>query len=117
MATSNTDCFIPSTKEYRVLQKYFNRLMHAISDPVTLAAELYSTNLISESTRMKANAKNSSHSIRCYHLLDGLMATVALVPANFMKIITVLQCHPPVLSAIAEEMKRDHGKSYNSNIQ
>ena len=49
MATSDTDSFIPSTKEYQVLQKYFGSLVCAISDPVIVAADLYSDNLISQS--------------------------------------------------------------------
>ena len=110
MATSNTDSFIPSTKEYQVLQKYYGRLSRAITSPVTLAADLYSDELISEWTLKKATSENSSHEMRTHHLLDELRGRVAIDSTNLMKIITVLQCHPPLLSAIAEEMKTECGK-------
>ena len=102
--------FIPPTKEYKVLQKHFGSLLHSITDPITLAAKLYSTDLISESTRMKATTENNNRTTRSYYLLDELMAVVAKDCTNLMKIITVLQCYPPLLSAIAEEMKRECGK-------
>ena len=109
MATSDADSFIPSTKEYQVLQKYFGSLVRAISDPVIVAADLYSANLISESTKTKANEVTRSRETRNYDLLDELMSLVALDSANFMKILPILQRHPPLLSFLAEEMKTDYG--------
>ena len=110
MATSNIDSFIPSTKEYQVLQKYYGRLSRVITSPLTLAADLYSAELISEWTLTKATSENSSREMRTHHLLDELRGGVAIDSTNLMKIITVLQCHPPYLSAIAEEMKTECGK-------
>ena len=109
MAASNADSFIPSTKEYQVLQKYFGNLVRAISDPVIVAADMYSAGLISESTKTKANEETSSQERRSYHLLDELMSIVALDSTKFMKVLSVLQCHPPLLSFLAEEMKTDFG--------
>ena len=111
-----TRSFIPSTKEYQVLRKYFATLLHTITDPLTLAAELYSADLISESTRMKATAESNNRTVRSYYLLDELMIVVAKDCTNLMKIITVLQSCPPVLSAIAEEMKTECGKMYNNTV-
>ena len=37
------------------------------------------------------------------------MSAVALDSANFMKILLILQHHPPLLSFLAEEMKTDYG--------
>ena len=102
--------FIPSTKEYEVLRKHFGSLLHTIIDPVSLAAELYSADLISESTRMKATTENNNRTTRSYYLLDELMIVVAKDCTNLMKIISVLQCFPPLLSAIAEDMKTECGK-------
>ena len=112
MATSNTDNFIPSTKEYQVLQKYYGRLSRVIASPLTLAADLYSAELISEWTLTKATSENSSREMRTYHLLDELRGGVAIDSTNLMKIITVLQRHPPNLSAIAEKMKTECGKRH-----
>ena len=109
MAATNTDRFIPSTKEYKVLQIYFSRLTRAITSPLTLAADLFSAELISEWTLKKATSENSSREMKSYHLLDELLSGVALDPTNLVNIISVLQCHPPLLSAIAEEMKIDCG--------
>ena len=109
MAATSTDSFIPTTKEYKVLQKHFSRLTSVITSPLTLAADLFSAELISEWTLRKATSENSSRIVKSYHLLDELLSGVALDPTTLVKIISVLQCHPPLLSAIAEEMKIDCG--------
>lgn len=105
----DTDSFIPPTKEYQVFLKYFGKLIRSIPDPIRLAADLYSANLISESTQININAENSSRDIRSYYLLNELTSAVDLDPANLTKIISVLECHPPLLKAIAEEMKAEPG--------
>ena len=112
MDTSNTDSFNPPTREYLVLKKFFGSLLRNISDPLLLAADLFSAELISESAKMKATEYHDRF-IRNYHLLDELMIAVTLTRADskFLKIISVLQNHPPLLSDIAEEMKREYGKN------
>ena len=107
MAASNTDT---STKEYQVLQKYYSKLLRTVTDPVTIAADLFSAKLISEETRIKANNESSNLDTRNSYLLDGLTRAVDLDPTNLTKIISVLECHPPLLSAIAEEMKTECSK-------
>ena len=72
MATGNAD----TTKEHQVLQKYYAGLTKAITNSatlVTLAGELYSANLISESTKTKVINENSSLKIKTHYLLDELM--------------------------------------------
>ena len=107
MAASNTDI---STKEYQVLQKYYSKLIRAIADPVRIAADLFSAKLISNETRIKANNENSNLDTRNSYLLDELTRAVAVDRTNLTKIISVLECHPPFLSTIAEEMKTECGK-------
>ena len=109
MATSNTDSYIPSTKQYQVLQKYFGPLVHTITDPVILAADLFSADLISESTRIRANTETSSRERRNCYILDELMSGVALDSSILTKIISVLEHHPPYLSSIAKKMKIENG--------
>ena len=79
--------------------------MHTISDLVIIAGDLYSADLISESTRTRANTETSTSESRNYDILDELMSGVALDPTKLLKIISVLECHPPNLSSIAEKMK------------
>ena len=113
MATSNTDSYIPSTKEYQVLQKYFGKLTYAITDPVRLAADMFADNLISDSTRIKANNETSSQEARNHHIVNDLLIAVVIDPANFIKIISVLQRHRPFLCAIAEKMITDYNSKTN----
>ena len=113
MATGNTDDFISSTKEYQVLQKYYYKLTYAITSPVTLAADLYSANLISDSTRMKANNDSNTCESRNHYILDDLMIAVAIDSTNLTKIISLLQGHRPFLSVIANKMTKDYyGNEY-----
>ena len=112
MATGNPDT---TSKEHQVLKKYYAGLTKAITNSalsVTLAGELYSANLISESTKTKVATENSSatHESKTSSLLNDLMSVVALDCTKFTEIISVLQNHPPLLSAIANEMKRECGK-------
>ena len=109
MATSESDSFVPSTKEYQVLQKYFSILTDAITYPSTLAAPLFATGLISDLTLKKANDETSRKEIRNYHILKELMTGVAKDSTKFSKIISVLQEYPPLLSDIAEDMKTECG--------
>ena len=103
----DTDCFIPPSKEYQVFQKSYRDLTRSITSPVTLAADLFSAELISEWTLIKATSESSSREIKVHRLLGELM--VALDHTKFMKILSVLECHPPLLSAVAEKMKRNYG--------
>lgn len=106
---NHTDSYIPSTREYQVLQKYFPELTFAITDPVRLAADLFKAELMSDSTRIKANNGTSSKETRNHHILNELMIAVTIDPTNLMKIVSVLQGHRPFLSAIAKKMMTDYG--------
>ena len=111
MATGNAN----TSKEHQVLQKYYAGLTKAITNSailLTLAGELYSANLISAPTKSKLATENSSpsHEAKTFCLLNDLMSVVALDCTKFTEIISVLQNHPPLLSAIAKEMKRECGK-------
>ena len=76
----------------------------AITDPVALAADKSVAELISDITCQKINNDSSCQKARNYHILNELMTRVATDPTNFMKINSVLQCHGPHVSAIAEKM-------------
>ena len=109
MATRPSSSSTSSTKECQVLQKYFDILSRAITDPVKLAEDLFKADLISGPTCMKANTVTSSRDSRNHYLLDELMIAVTINPTNLTKIISVLQCHRPIVSALAEQIKTDYG--------
>ena len=111
MATSMTDSFNATTREYRVLQKQFGKLVKAISNPVPLAADLFSADLISEQTKMEVVNECCNIFVRNFRLINELMIAITLIPANFLKIVSVFQKYPPFLSHIAEEMKREYGEN------
>ena len=107
MATNNSGT---STKEYQVLKKNFARLARAITNPSTLAGELFSTNFITEPTRIKVTTENCSSEDKTSFLLNDLLSAVALDHTKFVSIVSVLQAHSSTLSDIANEMKRECGK-------
>ena len=110
MATGNADT---TSKEHKVLQSYYARLTEAITNSATLlklAGELYSVDLISESTKTKVTTENSDLKTRSDCILDELRAVITQDCSKFTKIISVLEKNRPILSAIADEMKRECGK-------
>ena len=111
MATSTTDSFNATTREYRVLQKQFGKLVKAISNPVPLAADLFSADLISKQTKMEVVNECCNIFVRNFRLINELMIAITLIPANLLKIVSVFQKYPPFLSHIAEEMKREYGEN------
>ena len=116
MASINVDdSFVPSTKEYLVIQKYFSRLHHVIDDPVSLAIGMFSAGLISDWTMMKASCETSCVIVRNYHLLNGMKGAVVCNPNNLIKIISILDDHPP-LDSIGQEMKTDYGNKLKAKL-
>ena len=105
-----SDSFIPFTKEFLVIQKYFSRLHHVIDDPVSLAVSLFSAGLISDGTMMKASCETNCVIVRNYYLLNGMKGAIVCDPNNLIKIISILEDYPP-LDSIAQEMKTDHGNN------
>ena len=100
------DSFVPSTKDYLVIQKYFSRLHHVINDPVSI--DLFSAGLLSDWTMMKVSCETKSIIVRNYHLLNGMKGAVVCNPSKLIKIISMLEDHPPI-DSIGQKMKTDYG--------
>lgn len=99
---------ISTSKEYQILQKYYGKLIRAISDPVILAADLFASGLISDLIRMKATNESDWVITRNDHLLNGMIGAIACDPNNLMKFISILEKNTP-LDSIARDMKTDYG--------
>ena len=97
-----------ASKEYQVLQKYYGKLIRAISDPVILAADLFSAGLISDLIRMKATNESDWLITRNDHLLNGMIGAIVCDPNNLTKFISILEVNTP-LDSIARDMKTDYG--------
>ena len=83
--TGNTDTYIPSKKDFEMLQMYIAKLMYTITSPVTLVADLFADSFISVQTRMKANNDTSRQETRNHHILDELMIIITIDPTNLTK--------------------------------
>ena len=99
---------ISASKEYQVLQKYYGKLIRAISDPVILAADLFASGLISDLIRMKATNENDWLITRNDHLLNGIIGAIVCDSNNLMTFISILEVNTP-LDSIAHDMKTDYG--------
>ena len=110
-----TEGFVPATKEYKVLKKKANRLQQAISDPKLLSIDFFSENLISRSTFQKVNVPLTTPDAQSYVLIDNLLRAVVIDPDNFHKLLEVLENHPPLLTAVAKEIKEDYGISLSES--
>uniref|UniRef100_A0A1X7SVA3 Uncharacterized protein n=1 Tax=Amphimedon queenslandica TaxID=400682 RepID=A0A1X7SVA3_AMPQE len=105
MAKYTEESLVPATKEYVVLKKKASRLQTAITDPKLFSIDLLSENLISESTYQRVNAPVTTLDAQGYELINSLLKAVVIDPGNFHKLLEVLENHPPLLTAVAKEMK------------
>ena len=104
------ESFIACTKELEVLKRNASKIHRSISDHRLLSMDLLSANLISLPTLNKLNAPVSTPDAQSYELLNNLLQAVVCDPSNFHKLLGVLENHPPLLTAVAKEMKEDYGK-------
>ena len=106
------ESFAASTKELKALVKNYGNLGRAIIDPGSgsLALDLISCGLISESTLHKIYASGIIPAIKTYYLLTDLRCAVVSNSENFHKLIQVLSDASPALDAVATLMRNDYGK-------
>uniref|UniRef100_A0A1X7TK74 Uncharacterized protein n=1 Tax=Amphimedon queenslandica TaxID=400682 RepID=A0A1X7TK74_AMPQE len=103
-----TESFVPATKEYQVFKRNTGKLQEALSDPKLLSMYLLSVDLISLSTLRKVNVPATTPNAQNYEIIDNLLRAVAIDPNNFHKLLKVLENHPPLLTAVAKEMKEEY---------
>ena len=103
------NAFIPSTKELEVLRRNASKLQRAISDHRLLSMDLFSAGLISLPTLQKVNVPVTTPDAQSYEIINNLLRAVVVDPGNFQKLLEVLENHPPLLTAIAKEMKDECG--------
>ena len=101
--------FGPATKEYKVLKKNADKLQRAITDPKSLSMGLLSKDLISTEILQKVKAAVNSSDANM-ELITNLLDAVVIDPNNFQKLLQVLEDYPPLLTAVAGEMKEEYGK-------
>lgn len=114
--THTEEGFIPATKEYEVLKGNASKLRDAITDPKPLSLNLFSVNLISSYTLHKVNAAVTTDA-QSYELINNLLQAVVCDPNNFHKLLQVLEKYPPLMTAVAEEMKEEYGNFFTNTIK
>ncbi|XP_019852753.1 PREDICTED: uncharacterized protein LOC109582478 [Amphimedon queenslandica] len=102
--------FVPATKEYEVLKKNASKLQQAITYPNLLSMELFSGKLIPFQILQKVNAAVNTSDALNLELIINLLQAVVTDPGNFHKLLQILENHPPLLTAVAKEMKEDYAK-------
>ena len=103
------NAFVPSTKELKILKRNASKLQRAISDHRLLSMDLFSAGLISLPTLQKVNVPVTTPDAQSYEIINNLLRAVVVDPDNFQKLLVVLENHPPLLTAVAKEMKEDYG--------
>ena len=109
-ATCTDEVFVPSTKEYEILKRNASKLHRAITVPSLLPVDLFSADLITFPILQKATAAVTVSDILITELIANLLQAVIVDPNNFQKLLQVLEKHPPLLTAVAKEMKEEYGK-------
>lgn len=111
MAATRTDeVFVPPTKEFKVLKRNFSKLLRAITVPSLLPVDLFSADLITFPILQKATAAVTASDTLITELITNLLQAVIVDFNNFQKLLQVLEKHPPLLTAVAKEMKEEYGK-------
>ena len=110
MASKEEDCFVPNTKEEQVLQRNIIKLHEANTEPLRLALDLVSQEVIPLQVFQRILELNSSAS-QSYEIINVLISGVTCSSGNFHKLIKILKDIPPLLSIVGTKMKKDyHGK-------
>ncbi|XP_019849065.1 PREDICTED: uncharacterized protein LOC109580417 isoform X2 [Amphimedon queenslandica] len=108
MASGEENAFVSSTKELKVLRRNASKLQRTISDHRLLSMDLYSAELISLTTLQKVNVPVTTPDAQSYEIINNLIRAVVVDPDNFHKLLQVLEDHPPLLTAVAKEMKEEY---------
>ena len=110
MASKEKDCFVSITKEQQVLQRIITKLHVAIIEPLRLALDLVSQEVIPLQAYQRILGLTSSAS-QSYEIINVLISAVTCSSGNFHKLIKILKGSPPLLSVVGTEMEVDyHGK-------
>ena len=80
---------VQESAEYRSFRDNYANLYKSISDPTSLAAELYSAGLLSRETRMNVSDLTLRQQ-KVSVLLDATETTIRLDPSNYHKFVEAL---------------------------
>ena len=109
MASKEEDCFVHNTKEQQVLQRNIIKLHEANIEPLRLALDLVSQQVISLQAFQRILGLTSA--FQSYEIINVLISAVTCSSGNFHKLIKILKDNPPLLSIVGTEMEKDyHGK-------
>ena len=98
-----------STSQATVLRKYFSELVRAIQDPVLLAVDLFSAEIITQTLMNRVNcATTSTNTDKTSWLLSAVSDHTSVCPEAFDTFLSVLRKeHGPLLPDIAVKMQAD----------
>ena len=98
-----------STPQATILRKHFSELVRTIQDPVLLASDLYSAELITHTLLERVNFTTALTRTDKTSLLLGAVSDQTVVcPEIFDAFLSILsEEHGPLLPDIAEKMEAD----------
>ena len=90
--------------EYSVFREHYDKLYHAIQDPLPLAVRLYSTGIISSAVMGHMSVVGLSTLEKNNTLLSAVEKQIQVVPQAFHEVLSVLN-EEPYMQSLVETMQ------------
>jgi len=92
------------TREYRIFRVHYDRLLHAIQDPLPLAARLFSEGIISSSVKECMSVSGVPRLDKNNTLLSAVEGHIQTDPTTFDVFMSALK-EDPSLQSLVENME------------
>ena len=92
------------TPEYRTFREHYNRLYHAIQDPLSLATQLFTRSMIDTSLLQQMNTLGFTTFQNTTTLLTAVLGKIKIDPKMFYEFLSALK-EDPSMQSLVESMQ------------
>ena len=100
--TTNSQC--QETPEYRTFREHYDRLYHAIQDPLSLATRLFTRTVIDSSILQRVNTLGFTTFQNTTALLTAVLGKIQTDPRMFSEFLSALK-EDPSMQSLVESME------------
>jgi len=93
------------SREYRIFRVHYDRLLHAIQDPLPLAARLFSEGIISSSVKERMSVSGVPRLDKNNTLLSAVEVCIQTDPISTFRVVLSALKEDPSLRSLVESME------------